>query len=63
MQGFLGLSEKVRNGYEKIDVAFRIKADAPDEKLQELVKLAQKRSPVFDIISNPTPVHVHLEKN
>ena len=63
LQGFLGLSENIRNGYEKIDVTFRIKADAPEEKLQQLVELAQKRSPVFDMISNPTPVHVHFESN
>jgi len=63
LQGFLGLSEKIRNGYEHIDVTFKIKADASEEKLRELVELAQKRSPVFDIISNPTPVHVHLERN
>jgi len=63
LQGFLGMSENIRNGYEKIDVSFRIKADAPEEKLKELVELAQKRSPVFDMISNPTPVNVHLETN
>jgi len=63
LQGFLGMSENIRNGYEKIDVSFRIKADAPEEKLKELVELAQKRSPVFDMISNPTPVNVHLEIN
>jgi uncharacterized OsmC-like protein len=63
LQGFLGMSENIRNGYEKIDVTFRIKADAPEEKLQQLVELAQKRSPVFDMISHPTPVHVHLETN
>ena len=32
------------------------------EKLQELVQLAQKRSPVFDIVSHPTPVEVSLEE-
>ena len=63
LQGFLGMSENIRNGYAKIDVSFRIKADAPEEKLKELVELAQKRSPVFDMISNPTPVNVHLEIN
>jgi uncharacterized OsmC-like protein len=63
LQGFLGMSENIRNGYEKIDVSFRIKADASEEKLQELVELAQKRSPVFDMISNPTPVNVHLDIN
>lgn len=62
LHGFLGLSENVRNGYENIQVTFKIKADAPEEKLRELVELAQKRSPVFDIISHPTPVHVRLEE-
>lgn len=63
LHGFLGLDENTRNGYEKIKVVFKIKADAPKEKLQELVQLAQKRSPVFDIVSHPTPVEVSLEDN
>lgn len=60
LHGFLGLSDKVRNGYESLNVTFRIKADAPEEKLRELVELAQRRSPVFDIVSNPVPVTVQL---
>ena len=62
LRGFLGIDESVRNGYEKIDVTFKIKSDAPEEKLVELVELAQKRSPVFDIISHPTPIQVRLER-
>ena len=62
LHGFLGLDKNIRNGYEKIKVTFKIKADASKEKLQELVQLAQKRSPVFDIVSNPTPVEVSLEE-
>lgn len=60
LQGFLGLSEKIRNGYEGIRVTFKIKADAPEEILQELIKTAQQRSPVFDIVTNPVPVTVQL---
>ncbi len=62
LHGFLGLDENIRNGYEKIKVEFKIKANAPKEKLQELVQLAQKRSPVFDIVSHPTPVEVSLKE-
>ena len=62
IQGLLGMSEKVRNGYEKIKVAFKVKSNAPKEKIRELVELAQKRSPVFDMISNPTPVEVYLKE-
>jgi uncharacterized OsmC-like protein len=61
LRGFLGLSDRVRNGYENIRVTFKIKADAPEEKLQELCQLAQRRSPVFDIVSNPVPISVRLE--
>jgi len=61
LHGFLGLDDNVRNGYEKIKVTFKIKSDAPEEKLQELVEIAQKRSPVFDIVSHLTPVEVSFE--
>ena len=62
LHGFLGMDENTRNGYEKIKVEFKIRADAPKEKLQELVQLAQNRSPVFDIVSHPTPVEVSLKE-
>lgn len=62
LRGFLGLSDTVRNGYEHIRVNFRIKADAPQEKIDELIHLAQKRSPVFDVITNPIRVTVKGEK-
>ena len=62
LRGFLGISEEVRNGYENIRVTFKIKADATEEQLRELVQLAQKRSPVFDIVSHPVPVSVELKK-
>ena len=61
LHGFLGLDENVRNGYENIQIKFKVKGDAPEEKLRELVELAQKRSPVFDIITNKVPVSVALE--
>ncbi|CAE6484166.1 MAG: OsmC family protein [Candidatus Nitrosotenuis sp.] len=61
IRGFLGLSEGIRNGYDGIQVTFKIKSDAPKEQLQELVDIAKKRSPVFDIVSNPTPISVRLD--
>ena len=61
LRGFLGMNEDVRNGYEGIRVTFKIKADAPEEKLKELCELAQKRSPVFDIVTNRVPVKVQLK--
>jgi uncharacterized OsmC-like protein len=58
LHGFLGMDDSVRNGYENIRITFRVKGDAPEEKLRELVELAQKRSPVFDIVTNKVPVSV-----
>lgn len=62
LHGFLGLSDQVRNGYENIRVKFKIAADAPQEKIDELIELAQKRSPVFDIVTHPVSVTVSGEK-
>jgi uncharacterized OsmC-like protein len=61
LRGFLGMSPHLRNGYDAVRVTFKIKADAPEETLKELVDLAQKRSPVFDIMTHPVPVSVQLE--
>ena len=62
LRGFLGMSDDIRNGYQAIRVTFRVKADASDEQIAELGRLAQARSPVFDIVSNPVPVSVTVEK-
>ena len=58
VQGVLGLSPDVRNGYEGIRVAMRVEADAPSEAIDELVQIAQARSPVADMFANPTPISV-----
>ena len=58
--GFLGIDEKTRMGCEEIRVTFNIKSDAPREKIQELIELAQNRSGVFDMLTNKTPVSVQL---
>ena len=61
-RGFLGLDESVRNGFEKVRVTFQVKGDATDEQLEELCRLAQARSPVFDIVTRPVPVEVKLAR-
>lgn len=62
IQGMLGLSKDVRPGYQNIRVNFHVQSDAPKEKLDELCKLAQMRSPVFNTISEPVPIDVQLTK-
>lgn len=60
LHGFLGLSREVRPGYEGIRVRYRVKADAPREKIEELCAYVQRTSPVLDILRNPVPVTVEL---
>jgi uncharacterized OsmC-like protein len=62
LQGFLGISNDVRKGYQGIRMHFKIDADVPEEKLEELVKLGPTFSPVFDSITKGVPVSVQLEK-
>jgi uncharacterized OsmC-like protein len=58
VRGALGVSDDVRNGFERISVAFRVTGDAPEEKLREVVERAQARSAVFDMVSHGVPVEV-----
>ena len=60
-RGALGLDDGVRNGFERIRVAFSIKGEAPPEKLREIVERAQARSVVYDIVANGVPVDVQAE--
>lgn len=60
MQGLLGLSDEVRNGYEQIRISFRIAGDAPPEKLREIVEQSRNRSAVFDIITGQVPVSIEV---
>jgi uncharacterized OsmC-like protein len=56
--GILGADPDIRNGFNDITVRFDIDADASPEDIQALVAQSQKRSAVFDIITNPTNVTV-----
>ena len=59
--GILGLSDEVRNGYEAIRVSFKIKGDAPKEKLQEIAEQSRRRSAVYDVITQGTPIEMSVE--
>ncbi len=63
LQGILGIDGDVRNGFDSIRVNFEIDADASKEDIEALVAQSQKRSAVFDTISNPTDVHVEVRKS
>ncbi len=62
LRGFLGISEEVPVGYKNIRVYFKIEADLSEDQKEDLIKMAQKYSPVFNSIAKPVPVSVQLDK-
>lgn len=56
--GLLGLSNEVRNGYQRIRITFDIKGDAPAEKLRQIAEQSRARSAVFDVLTKGVPVEV-----
>jgi uncharacterized OsmC-like protein len=60
VRGALGISDEVRNGFENIRVTFKVKGDAPEEKLREIVERAKARSFVYDVVTNGTRVDLDV---
>ena len=60
IQGILGIDRDVRNGYDDIKVTFHIDADAPKKEIEAIVAQSQKRSAVYDVLTNPTNVTVSV---
>jgi uncharacterized OsmC-like protein len=62
LRGILGIDPHVRNGFDGIQVRYEIDADASEAEIAALVAQSQKRSAVFDIVTNPTDVTVTARK-
>jgi uncharacterized OsmC-like protein len=60
VQGILGIDSDVRNGFSDIKVTYDIDADATHDEIEAIVAQSQKRSAVFDAITNPTNVTVEV---
>ena len=60
IQGILGIDSDVRNGFDGIKVHYEIDADASEDDIKALVAQSQKRSAVYDIVTNPTNVTVEV---
>ena len=58
LQGILGINPDVRNGFGAIIVTYEIEADAPRADIEAIVAQSQKRSAVYDIVTNATNVVV-----
>jgi len=61
IQGILGMDTDVRNGFDGIKVTYDIDADATPAEVRAIVAQSQKRSAVYDIITNPTNVTVEVK--
>ena len=60
IRGILGADSDVRNGFNDVKVTFKIDADATPQEIEALVAQSQKRSAVFDALTNPTDVTVEV---
>jgi uncharacterized OsmC-like protein len=60
IRGILGVDSDVRNGYDEVKVTFKIDADASKKDIEALVAQSQKRSAVYDVITNPVNVTVEV---
>ncbi len=60
IQGILGMDSDVRNGFEGIKVTYNIDADATPDEIKAIVAQSQKRSAVYDALTNPTNVTVEV---
>jgi uncharacterized OsmC-like protein len=60
IRGILGVDSDVRNGFNDVKVTFTIDADASKQEIEALVAQSQKRSAVFDALTNPTDVTVEV---
>jgi uncharacterized OsmC-like protein len=58
LHGILGADPEVRNGFSGVRVDYVIDADASAQEIEALVAQSQKRSAVFDVVTNPTDVTV-----
>jgi len=60
LHGILGADPEVRNGFGGVSVNYEIDADATPDEIRAIVAQSQKRSAVFDIVTNPTDVTVNV---
>jgi uncharacterized OsmC-like protein len=60
VRGVLGADSDVRNGFSDIRVTYDIDADASPDEIKAIVAQSQKRSAVYDLVTNPTNVSVEV---
>jgi len=61
VQGLLGISDDVRNGYESLRLSYTIKGDADEATLRKIVEQSRARSAVYDVLTNGVPVSIEVD--
>jgi len=61
VQGLLGISKDVRNGYQGLRLSYKIKGDADPETLRKIVAQSTARSAVYDVLTNGVPVSIEVD--
>jgi uncharacterized OsmC-like protein len=61
LQGLLGISDAVRNGYQGIRLSFKVKGGADAETLRKVVAQSTARSAVYDVLTNGVPVSIEVD--
>ncbi|MBP2234064.1 putative OsmC-like protein [Sinorhizobium kostiense] len=61
-RGTLGVAKDVPVGFAEIRLAFDLETDAPQEKLDQLLKLTERYCVVYQTIRNGAPVKVSLSR-
>ena len=63
LRGFFAVDESIRPGYQKLRGTVRVVSSADEETLAKLQQAVNAHCPVLDIVSNPVPVELTLEKS
>lgn len=59
--GFMGVPN-VRPGFQKVRAITKIKDEGDSGKIKELLKIAEERCPVLDILKNGVPIELQIKK-
>ncbi|HYO66775.1 MAG TPA: OsmC family protein [Archangium sp.] len=62
LRGYLNLDPKVRAGFSELQYTVEVDSDADTATLEEIRKAAEKTSPMFDNILNPTAISGRVTK-
>lgn len=61
LQGFFGVDESVRAGFQRITGTVKLESSADEATLEMLRNAVNAHCPVLDIVSKPVPVDIKIE--